>query len=38
MTSALALLRDRRVRLPLIAAAVVAAYFLLKHVLPDVDL
>ena len=38
MTSALSLLRDRRVRLPLIAAGVVAAYFLLKHVLPDVDL
>ena len=38
MTSALSSLRDHRVRLPLIAAAIVGGYFLLKRVLPDIDL
>jgi membrane protein DedA with SNARE-associated domain/membrane-associated phospholipid phosphatase len=31
-------LHDRRVRLPLIAAAIVGGYFLLKAALPDIDL
>ncbi len=31
-------LRDRRVRLPLIAAAIVGAYFALKAALPDIEL
>lgn len=34
----LEVLRDRRVRLPLIAAAIVGGYFLVKAVLPDIDL
>jgi hypothetical protein len=33
-----ALLRDHRVRLALLAAAAVGAYFLIRRFLPDIDL